>query len=112
MLQPVGTLGRRTITLAIAVATVAAVALLAPAHGSAEGNWVRRATAKCAEAGGTLTTPGGGVVFQCTFPPEINVLDVFGLPPIDPTLLHICFGPAHGSRFGPNSLDNDVVCFE
>ena len=113
MLQPVGTHVGRNIALGIAVATVAAVALLVPARSSsAQESWVRRATLKCEEAGGTLTTPGSGTIFECTFPPSINVQDILGTPILLHTLPHICFGPAHGGRFGPNVLDNDVVCFK
>jgi len=111
MFQSVGTLGRRTIAFGIAVATVAIVVLLAPPQSRAQDNWVRRATKACAAAGGTLTTPGSGVIFECTFPPEINVLDIFGTPLIDRTLLHICFGPARGDRFGPDILENAMECF-
>ena len=112
MVQQVITHVHRNIVLAIAVATIAAVTLLAPAHGSAQQSWLRRATLKCEEAGGTLTTPGSGVIFECTFPPSINVSDILGTPLLLRTLPRICFGPARGSRFGPDELENAVVCLE
>ena len=112
MVQQVITHVRRNIALGIAVASVAAVTLLAPVHGSAQQSWIRRATLKCEEAGGTLTTPGSGVIFECAFPPSINVLDILGTPLLLRTLPHICFGPARGNGFGPDVLENAVDCFE
>src|SRR5262245_9458084 len=78
-------------------ATVAAAALIlsAPAMGGRQ-NWVGKATSICEQAGGTLTTPGGSVVFECTFPPSINVHDILGTRLRSHDLLRVCFGPARG----------------
>jgi len=57
-------------------------------------------------------TGGMKKIFECTFPPSINVLDILGTPLLLRTLPHICFGPAHGSRFGPDVLENAVDCLE
>jgi hypothetical protein len=102
----------RRFALAIASAPVAAVALLAPTHGGAQERWLSRATSACEEAGGTLTTPGSGVIFECAFPPSINVVDILGTPLLLRTLPNICFHQAHGSHFGPDVLANAVDCFE
>ena len=112
MVQQVVTHVRRNIVLAIAVATVAAASLLAPESSAAKGSWLRRATSACQEAGGALTTPGSGVIFACTFPSSINVLDILGTPLLIRTLPQICFGPARGFRFGPDVSENAVDCFE
>jgi len=109
--QQIATHVRRNMALAIAIATVAAAALLAPAHGNAQGNWVNRATSTCEAEGGTFTMPGGGFIFECAFPSTINVLDILDTHP-QRTLVHICFHPAHGFKFGPVVSDNAVVCFQ
>lgn len=111
MVQQASTHVHRRIALAIAVATVAAATLVVPARSSAQGNSLGRATSTCENAGGTLTMPGGGVIFECTFPSSINVLDILDSQPLR-TLVRICFGPGHGSRFGPVVADNAVDCFE
>jgi len=112
MVQQVVTHVRRNLVLAIALATVAAASLLAPEYGVAQGSWLRRATLACQEAGGTLTTPGSGVIFACTFPASINLSDILGTPLLIRTLPKICFGPARGGRYGPDYSANAVDCLE
>jgi hypothetical protein len=104
---------RRSIALAILVATAAVAALIAPAPimSAPEQAWVPRAASTCEGAGGTLTTPGGNVIFECTFPSSINVLDILGTTALSRTLVHICFGPAGGNLYGPIVADNAVACF-
>jgi hypothetical protein len=98
--------------LVLVGATVAAGTLVvsAPAMGSNQ-NWVGKASSLCERAGGTLTTPGGNVIFQCTFPPSINVQDLLGTPLLLHNLPRVCFGPARGNLYGPIAAENAVACF-
>jgi hypothetical protein len=101
--------------LVLVGATVAAGVLAASALATGPNRtWVAKATSICEQAGGTLTTPGGTVInliFDCTFPPSINVHDILGTRLLDHDLLHVCFGPAHGLAFGPPQGENAVACF-
>ena len=106
---------RRSIIVTIAAATVVISALLAPVHGAAQGAAQDRALVnaaqRCESAGGTLTTPGSGVIFACTFPSSIDVLDILDTRDIR-RLVRVCFGPLKGFSFGPVVADNAVVCNE
>jgi len=104
----------RALVLVGVTAAAAALVLSAPAMGRNQ-PWVGKATSLCEQAGGTLTTPGlvlgQNRIFQCTFPPSINVLDILGSPLLLHDLPRVCFGPARGVAFGPPQGENAVVCF-
>jgi hypothetical protein len=111
MVGPVIPPVRRSIVLGIVVATVVIVALLTPTPSAAQGGALRLAARVCAQAGGTFSTPGSGVIFACTFPSSVNVLDIFGEPLLSRRLPHLCFA-AGGNSFGPVVEENAVDCFE
>jgi putative hemolysin len=99
------------IALALGATAFAIAALLAPAPArSAQENWVAKATAACGQAGGALTTPGGNVIFQCTFPPSINLADILGTRLLLRVLPKVCFHGAQGNLFGPIYSENAVAC--
>ena len=100
----------RVLVLVGATVAAGALAVSAPAMGGHQ-SWVGKATSICEQAGGTLTTPGGNVIFQCTFPPSINVLDILGTRLLLHNLPRVCFGPAGGNLFGPIAAENAVACF-
>ncbi len=101
---------RRSIIVAIAVATVVTLLTPTPAAAQRQGG-IRRAADLCEQAGGTFTTLGSGEIFACTFPLSVNVNDILNTPILLRRLPHACFA-AGGSSFGPVFAENAVVCFE